>query len=307
VPVVATGSEALIRARALLPTAFPVRGETNIGQRYDIAPGTIDRNGTIIIGLAYNSVVELKGVELHSTLKHTWLHNYQILDVTGRVRERTRWIEPAAKIVMAFSMGIAAGAFGAAATVASIGVFVTKIGVFYTNHEDQCDMAIAELGTAIEVLDWIKRHCPKTWELLGRIGQEAVWQALVSVPQGLDASDAAATFGRFLGGLSAAPQAGLGPLLRILASTVGTFVGRLPAAAARGAVARAESAAQDLIETLREQRIPVTPAEAQVVMLEFRQNPAVVPKLAELKAALERAAPVLQRLAAAFRAEDAPR
>ncbi len=305
-PVVATGSEALLRARALLPTAFPVRGVTNIGQRYDIAPGTIDRNGTIIIGLAYNSVAELKGVELHATLKHTWLHNYQISDVTGRVLERTRWIEPAGKIVMAFSMGIAAGAFGALATVASIGVFVSKIGIFYTNHEEQCDMAIAELGVAIEILDWIKRHCPKTWELLGRVMQEAAWQALVSVPEGLDATDAAATFGRFLGGLSAAPQAGFGPLLRLLASTAGTFAGRLPAASARGAVARGESAANTLIDTMREQGIPVTRAEVQVVILEFQQNPTVVTKLSELRASLDRAAPVLQRLAAAFRAEDAP-
>jgi hypothetical protein len=283
-----------------------VRGETGLGDQIRIRPGTIDRYGTIIIGRAYSNVAELKGDDLHATDLLAYLHNFQLDRMAGPIIESTRWIEPAGKAVMAFSMGVAAGAFGAVATLSSVGVFVSKIGIFYTNHTEQCDLAIAELATAIEILDWIKRHCPKTWELLGRVMQEAAWQALVSVPEGLDATDAAACFGRFLGGLSAAPQAGFGPLLRLLAATVGTFAGRLPAAAARGAVARGEAAAHSLIETMRDQGIPVTSAEVQVVILEFRQNPTVVPKLAELRSALDRAAPVLQRLAAAFRAEDAP-
>ena len=305
-PIVATGSEALLRARALLPTAQMVRGETGLGDQIRIRPGTIDRYGTIIIGRAYSNVAELKGDDLHATDLLAYLHNFQLDRMAAPIIESTRWIEPAGKAVMAFSMGVAAGAFGAVATLSSVGVFVSKVGIFYTNNEQQCDMAIAELATAIEILDWTKRHSPKTWELLGRVMQEAAWQALVSVPEGLDSTDAAACFGRFLGGLSAAPEAAFRPILRLLAGTAGTFVSRLPAAAARGALARGESVGRDFITTLREQGIPVTQAEMQVVILEFRQNPLMVTKLVELKASLDRAVPVLQRLAAAFRTEDAP-
>ena len=77
-PIVATGSEALLRARALLPTAQMVRGETGLGDQIRIRPGTIDRYGTIIIGRAYSNVAELKGDDLHATDLLAYLHNFQL-------------------------------------------------------------------------------------------------------------------------------------------------------------------------------------------------------------------------------------
>ena len=211
-----------------------------------------------------------------------------------------------AQAEMAFCMGVAAGVAGVVAVIASVAVAGMKVAVFYNTHKQQVDAAVRHMDVALRTLQWLRQNCPVTHRQIGALVPGALWQALVSVPEGITAADVAAVVGRMFGGLANAPEAGLGTLLRVLAGGASTAAGRLPAMAVRGGVGRAGAAADQFLQQLRSNGSTLSPADMEAIRREFQRHPEVEQKLRELHQSLRESAPVLQALAQAFRIEAMP-
>lgn len=297
---IARGQEAVRQAMAM-PTLNAVRDDAGT---IILPPGSTDREQRLfVIGSVGGQVYYLHGDALWECPRMEFLAGYQLGQIASRVYASTRWFIPVAQVIAAFTMSFGIGAAGALALPISVVLVVVKLSVFYETHRQQVDTAMGHLDSAVRILRWMRDNSPITYAHLGRLAAPAAWAALTSVPAGINSSDIAAALGRLLGGVSSLPQLGLGQLLRVLASTVTTFAGRLPAAAVRGTAANAQSAADGFIRALPPNLANVDRAGIQA---EFTRRPELTNKIRDLEQSLRQAAPVLQALATAFQMEAVP-
>jgi hypothetical protein len=227
------------------------------------------------------------------------------VQISGQIVNSTRWIVPAAKITLLFAMGVVSGGVGFwIALFAAVAVPAVKIYMFYDLNREQVRAAAGHLGTAATLLRWYAEHCPVTHRQFVRLLGAASWEALSSVPQGISGEDAAITFGKLLGGLSAGPDLGIRSFLRAVRSAVATFTMRVPAMAARGGAARARVAADELIHQFNQRGIQLTGADANEIRREFQRHPEAAEKLEQLQQSLEGFMPVLEGLAESLQLES---
>lgn len=285
-------SEALQIAASVIEHAQTIRGTTQIGQSYEIRPGTYDVGQRILIlghmGMGETWYLMWNG--LYRTATHTFLHNYMVGEVASRTYQMTKWIVPATKATMALSFGIAGGALPAELMILNLATLSFRVTVFCANHAEEVQKAGEHLQVARAALRWIAQHAPVTYTTITALALRSLPKA---VWEGFNSADGASFLGLFAGCVMN-PGAGFFTALRL---TLSTLLVRLPGMIGRGGLALAGEA---FVQAAQKQGVPVSAADRAAILAEFQRNPELPAKLKELHEALDGAGPVVERLAQAF-------
>jgi hypothetical protein len=293
---IAHGPKAFELAAKMAATVNPV-----IGNGYRIEPGTVDGKN-VIVGQEYGEVHYIYLGEQTPVLRSVglgaFLHNYFVGEVTKEIYRRTRWIIPASKIVMAFSMGLVVGFVGIAATAVNVAVLgAAAIAVFANAHAKEVALARQHWSTVYDTLRWYRTHCPVLYRKLPAVMGRGLREALASAPSGVTAEDVAAVIGRLLGGMTGAVETGLASFLKILTKTIAIYGSlHLPAMMAKGAMQDPKPVADAMVQELRTQRVLVSDTEAHAIQLELARAPQALPKLKEMQVAVEQLTSALDKL-----------
>lgn len=267
---------------------------------YSIPVGTVDREqGMVILGQQSGETYYfMNDLRLLAAPTPEFLQGYFIGQVASDVYRRTAWIIPASRITMGFAMGAAIGFAGALGVVASVVVIMGKMGSVANAHPNEIALARQHLPAVWDHLMWFRTYCPTLYGKLSAVVRRGVIEALLSAPNGIRAEEVAEVIGRILGGALRQPDTGLVVLLGIIAKTVAIY-GALHAPLAVAHGLDPDALAQAMLDEIRRQ-VAVSPAEEAVIRSEIGNAAEVGLRVHSLSEALQRAAPALDRLAAAY-------
>jgi hypothetical protein len=195
-------------------------------------------------------------------------------------------------------MGIVIGYFGVVAAVANLVVLAARIAVFVDTHPNETQVVREALPIACRSLLWFRQNCPVLYSKMRAVMSRGLIEAIESAPSGISAEDVASILGRLLGGITAAPEAGFGVLLKVIAKTLVVYSTlHLAPAAAHGSVHHARQIADAMVDEFRHQGAQVTPAEQEQIRQELiRAGAAGGANIEQLNQALQRVSPALERL-----------
>jgi hypothetical protein len=285
-----SGRAAMDAVARILPTAYPVTVQSNLGPVL-LRPGSVWSGNKMLVDASPMVVHYTIDDRLYEWGAGDFLRG-EWLDALGRGAATAHWLVTLGQVEFALLCGIFAPWY------LMLGMACAKVVIFYGANKPNVDRAFQEAPRVVQLLQEMRRRYPTLWN---RFVRQVVRETWDNLPAGVTAEDVAFLVGRLIRGGVEAPEAALGPILRMAAKvTLMVAAIHLPGIAAHALEQAAAQRAAELRRNLQEAGYTVTDGEARTILRELLSHRDSADFFQRLQTACQALLPSLNALARSY-------
>ncbi len=293
-PVMTASGVDALKALVILKTAQPYTAPGGAMGDVTLIPGTAF-GGKILLYASPLTTYYIDGQSLYEAHTPDFVRDMWLTAFIQGV-ENAAWLQPLIKAEFALIEGLIAPWY------LMLGLSIFEGLVFAHEHWADIQLLLQNYQTLLKIRAELKSKCPTLYD---KCFSAALMEVLRDLPEGVELADIAYFVGRVFGGsgIAGSIEKGVEITAKVVVKIVAEYAILIalihgPAAAARGVKAALSGEVAKFKQTMAEDNIPLTDADALQILTEMSGNESIKDTVNQLSETAESIATIMKRLQA---------